>query len=76
MVYDGEREVWSLGKRRKEERMFSETYAELRYCYERMNFPLETVCSSAGVEHEDLRRAQLIGLCVKITEEYGGEGRE
>jgi len=60
---------------RREERMFSEAYEALRYCYERMNFPLETVCSPAGVEYEDLRRAQLIALCVKIAEEYGGEAR-
>jgi hypothetical protein len=60
---------------RKEERMFSSTLDELRYCYERMDFVLETVCSPAGVEYESLRRAQLISLCAKIAAEYGGEAR-
>ena len=64
-----------MANRRKEERMFSETYDELRYVYERMNFRLEAVCSSAGGEYEELRRAQLIGLCVKIAAEFGGEAR-
>lgn len=59
--------------KRKEEEMFSETLEELRYCYDRMNFPLFTVCSPAGVEYESARRAQLIKLCVKIAAEYGHE---
>jgi hypothetical protein len=62
-----------MAKWRKEEQMFSRTLDELKYCYERMNFPLETVCSSAGLEYESLRRTQLIGLCLKIASEYGAE---
>jgi len=53
--------------------MFSETLTELLYCYRRMDFPLQTVCSPAGTEHESLRRTQLIQLCVKIAKEYGSE---
>ena len=60
-------------KLRKEERMFSNALDELKYCYERMNFALETVCSPAGVEYESLRRAQLIQLCAKIAAEFGPE---
>jgi hypothetical protein len=59
--------------RHKTESMFSNTLAELRYCYENMDFPLETVCSSAGLERENHRRTQLIQLCVKIAAEYGRE---
>jgi hypothetical protein len=59
----------------KPEVMFSNTLHDLRHCYENMDFPLVTVCSSVGVEYESLRRAQLIALCVKIAEEYGGEAR-
>lgn len=60
-------------EKRKAEEMFSKTFDELRFCYEHMSFPLETVCSPAGVEHESLRRAQLIKLCVTIATEYGRE---
>lgn len=59
--------------KRKEEEMFSNTLHELRFCYEHMDFPLQTVCSEAGFEYERHRRHQLIALCVKIAEEYGRE---
>jgi len=62
-----------LYMKRKEENMFSETLTELLYCYQRMNFPLQTVCSPAGTEYESLRRTQLIQLCAKIAKEYGAE---
>jgi len=64
-----------MAVRRQEEQMFSDAHEALRYVYERMRFPLETVCSPAGVEYEELRRAQLIGLCVRIAAEYGGEAK-
>lgn len=57
----------------KEATMFSDTLEELRFCYERMNFPLETVCSSVVADHESVRRAKLIKLCAKIAAEYGHE---
>jgi hypothetical protein len=57
----------------KPERMFSETFHELRNCYDNIDFPLQTVCSEAGLEYEQQRRTQLIRLCVKIAAEYGAE---
>lgn len=57
----------------KLESLFSDTLFSLEHCYNNIDFPMFTVCSTAGYEREMECRRRLIALCAKIAQDYGGE---